>query len=119
VTNQADTLAYSTEKALKDYGDKVSQQERADIESKLTDLRTAIKDKNVERIKKAMEDLSKASHKLAEEVYKQASAKQQQQAGPGAGPGAGPTGPEPQQEQPGTEKKQNEDIIDADFKEEK
>ena len=66
--NQADTLAYSVEKSLKDYGDKVSQAERADIEAKLNDLQTAIKDKNLDRIKKGMEELTKASHKLAEEV---------------------------------------------------
>ncbi len=73
--NQADTLAYSVEKSLKDYGDKVSQAERADIEAKLNDLRSAIKDKNVDRIKKATEELTKASHKLAEEVYKQSAGK--------------------------------------------
>ncbi len=53
VINKADTLAYSVEKSLKDYGDKVSQTERADIEAKLNDLRSAIKDKNLDRIKKA------------------------------------------------------------------
>ncbi|MBU2258380.1 MAG: molecular chaperone DnaK, partial [Candidatus Omnitrophica bacterium] len=85
--NQADTLVYATEKSLKDYGDKVSQAERADIEAKVNDLKTAIKDKNVDRIKKGMEDLTKATHKLAEEIYKQAAAKQQSQAKGGAGSG--------------------------------
>jgi molecular chaperone DnaK len=120
VGNQADALAYSTEKALKDYGDKVSQAERADIEAKLTDLRTAIKDKNIDKIKKGMEDLSKASHKLAEEVYKQASARQQQ-AGAGASgqAGAQSAGPEQPQDEPKPEGKAKDDIIDADFKEEK
>ncbi|MDD5347232.1 MAG: molecular chaperone DnaK [Candidatus Omnitrophica bacterium] len=118
VTNQADTLAYSTEKALKDYGDKVSQSERGDIEAKLTDLRTAIKDKNVDRIKRGMEELTKASHKLAEEIYKQTAQKQQQG---GASAGAGPQeGPGPQAEEgPKASDKGKEDIIDADFKEEK
>jgi len=112
VINQADTLAYSTEKALKDFGDKVSQSERAEIEAKLNDLKTAIKDKNVERIKKNMEELTKASHKLAEEIYKQSSAKQQQ-----AGPQSASAEP---REEPKEEKKgKGEDIIDADFKEEK
>jgi molecular chaperone DnaK len=120
VVNQADTLAYATEKSLKDYGDKVSQAERADIEAKLNDLRAAIKDKNIEKIKKGMEDLGKASHKLAEEVYKQASAKQQAAGGAGAGgPGPQSAGPEQPQEGPGPEPKGKEDIIDADFKEEK
>jgi molecular chaperone DnaK len=123
VVNQADALAYSTEKALKDYGDKVSQAERGDIEAKLTDLRTSIKDKNIDKIKKGMEDLSKASHKLAEEVYKQASAKQQQAGGAAAAAagqaGGQDAGPEQPREEPKPEGKGKDDIIDADFKEEK
>ena len=111
--NQADNLVYATEKSLKDYGDKVSQAERADIEAKCNDLKTAIKDKNLDRIKKSMEDLTKASHKLAEEIYKQASAKQQQQSQGGqAGPKAEANPEEPKP------KSDKEDIIDAEFKEE-
>jgi molecular chaperone DnaK len=119
--NQADTLAYSVEKSLKDYGDKVSQAERGEIETKLNDLKTAIKEKNVDRVKKCMEELTKASHKLAEEIYKQTSG-QQQGAGPqpggpssGAGPGAqgsaggGGNGGRPK----------DDDVIDAEFREEK
>ncbi len=112
--NQADNLVYATEKSLKDYGDKVSQQERADIEAKANDLKAAIKNKNVEQIKKGMEELTKVSHKLAEEIYKQAAARQQQQSqqGPHQGPGAqGPAG----EEEPKA-KKGDEDVIDADFK---
>jgi len=114
VINQADTLAYSTEKSLKEFGDKVSQAERADIESKLNSLKQAIKDRNVDRIKKAMEDLTKASHKLAEEIYKQAAAKQQktQQQGPQD------QAEKPEEEAPKEEKKKEEDIIDAEYKEE-
>jgi molecular chaperone DnaK len=112
--NQADTLAYSVEKSLKDYGDKVSQSERAEIEAKLNDLKTAIKDKNVDRIKKGTEELTKASHKLAEEVYKQASGKQQGGAGPEQG-GPQDTGSGPKA---GTGKK-DDDVIDAEFREEK
>ncbi len=119
VVNQADTLAYSTEKALKDYGDKVSQAERGEIEAKLTDLRTAIKDKNIERIKKGMEDLTKSAHKLAEEIYKQTSAKQQAPGAGAAGQGAQSAGPEQPQEESKAGQKGKEDIIDADFKEEK
>jgi molecular chaperone DnaK len=123
--NQADTLAYSVEKSLKDYGDKVSQAERADIEAKLNDLKSAIKDKNVERIKKGMDELTKASHKLAEEVYKQTAGKQQ---GKGAGQesgGAGPQQPGPDQDAQagGTSgnggKRRDDDVIDAEFREEK
>jgi len=115
IVNQADNLVYATEKSLKDYGDKVSQTERADIEAKANDLKAAIKDKNVERIKKGMDDLTRASHKLAEEIYKQAaSAKQQSQQAPGQ--------EQPKQDEQADEPKQDgkagEDIIDAEYKEE-
>ena len=110
IVNQADQLVYMTEKSLKEYGDKVSQSERADIEAAINDLKAAIKDKHIERIKKGMEGLTKASHKLAEEIYKQAASKQQ-----GPGPGA-------KQEQPQSEPKEDakpkDDVIDAEFKEE-
>jgi molecular chaperone DnaK len=117
--NQADTLAYATEKSLKEFGEKVSQQERADIEAKLSDVRSAIKERNVERIKKSMDDLTKASHKLAEEIYKQTAAKQQAggagaaggQQEPGSGDGKADAG--------GEEKPKDAEVVDAEFKEEK
>jgi len=109
--NQADQLVYATEKSLKDYGDKVSQSDRAGIEASINDLKAAIKDKNLERIKKGMEDLTRASHKLAEEIYKQANAAKQQQGQQQAGPG------QASQETPQEEKKKD-DVIDAEFKEE-
>jgi molecular chaperone DnaK len=117
VINQADNLVYATEKSLKDYGEKVSQSERADIEAKANDLKAAIKDKNVDRIKKSMDDLTRASHKLAEEIYKQASSKQQSQAEPNAGPGPSQdSGPQAGEAEENKGKK--EDIIDAEYKEE-
>jgi len=109
--NQADNLVYATEKSLKEFGDKVSQSERAEIEARINDLKTAIKDKNIDRIKKGMEELSKVSHKLAEEIYKQAAAKQQQGQASGAKT-------QEKAEEPKEEKKKDEEIIDADFKEE-
>jgi molecular chaperone DnaK len=115
ITNQADNLVYATEKGLKEYGDKVSQAERADIETKLNDLKSAIKDKNIDRIKRATEDVTKASHKMAEEMYKQAAQKQQKQKPESSRPGQA----EPQSEQePKPEKGKDEDIIDAEYKEE-
>jgi molecular chaperone DnaK len=111
--NQADTLAYSVEKSLKDYGDKVSQSERAEIEAKLNDLKSAIKDKNVDRIKRATDELTKASHKLAEEVYKQTAGKQPGAAGPQPGDSSGAEG-----STTGSGKKDDE-VIDAEFREEK
>ncbi len=118
--NQADNLIYATEKSLKDYGDKINQTERADIEAKINDLRGAIKDKNVARVKTGMEDLTKVSHKLAEEIYKQAAAKQQQSQGGGANPAQTP-GDDGAQESdaPAEEPKKQDEVIDAEFKEEK
>lgn len=109
--NQADNLVYATEKSLKDYGDKVSQAERADIEAKLNDLKSAIKDKNIDRIKRGMEDLTKASHKLAEEIYKQAAAKQQQGQQQDQASRPKDEGGEPKEQK-------KDDVIDAEFKEE-
>jgi molecular chaperone DnaK len=112
--NQADNLVYATERSLKDYGDKVSQAERADIEAKANDLKAAIKDKNVERIKKGMDELTKVSHKLAEEIYKQAAAKQQQAQGAG---GQAQTSPDEAASE-GPKESKKDDVIDAEFKEE-
>ncbi|MCU0652249.1 MAG: molecular chaperone DnaK [Candidatus Omnitrophica bacterium] len=114
--NQADNLVYATEKSLKDYGDKVTQTERGEIEASANDLKQAIKDKNVERIKKGMEELTKASHKLAEAIYKQANAKQQAGAG---GPEQGEAkGDEDKSAAGGSASGGKEDVIDAEFKEE-
>ncbi len=73
IINLADNLIYATEKSLRDYGDKISQKERGDIEAAVNNLRQAIKDKNLDRIKKSTEELTQASHKLAEAIYRQTS----------------------------------------------
>jgi len=119
--NQADTLVYSTEKSLKDYGDKVSQQDRANIETGLNDLKQAIKDKNLDRIKKSTESLQQASYKLAEEIYKASAQKGQPGAGPqSSGPEAGQQeGPQQSQgDAPGGAESgpKKDDIIDAEFR---
>ncbi|MDP3786207.1 MAG: molecular chaperone DnaK [Candidatus Omnitrophota bacterium] len=117
IVNQADSLVYATEKSLKDYGDKVSQSDRANIEVRLNDLKQAIKDKNLDRIKKSMEDLQQASYKLAEEIYKASSQKGQPGAGPQAGPEQpqGDTGPQGG-EGGGAASGGKDDIIDAEYK---
>jgi len=85
--NHADNLIYTTEKSLRDYGDKINQKERTDIESAVNDLKQAIKDKNIDRIKSKMDDLTKASHKLAEAIYRQTAQKAEtEKPGTGAGP---------------------------------
>ncbi|VAX36921.1 Chaperone protein DnaK [hydrothermal vent metagenome] len=130
VINQANTIVYATEKSLKDYGDKVSSEDKVSIEKELEALKEVIKSKDLEKIKVNMESLQKASHKLAEEVYKASTAEQQ-----AAGAGAGAAGPEAAQQagsptgadagqakaedksaQGGSASGGKEDIIDADFK---
>ncbi|MBI3088184.1 MAG: Hsp70 family protein, partial [Candidatus Omnitrophica bacterium] len=68
--NQADQLIYSTEKSLKEFGDKVSQSDRLAIEQATRDLKDAIKSDDLGKIKRATEALTQASYKLAEELYK-------------------------------------------------
>jgi molecular chaperone DnaK len=85
--NHADNLIYTTEKSLRDYGDRISPQERGDIETRVNEVKQAIKDKNIERIKKTMEALTQASHKLAEAIYRQ-SAQGQTTEQPKAGAGS-------------------------------
>ncbi len=81
--NEADGLTYSTEKSLKDYGDKVSSEDKAKIEAALEDLKKTVADTNAsaEEIKAKTEALQQAAYKLAEEVYKESAAAQQAQGG--------------------------------------
>ena len=74
--NEIDTMIYTTEKALTDYGDKVSDEEKATIETAIAELKTSVESKDLEDMKVKLENLKKASHKLAEEVYKQDAASQ-------------------------------------------
>ncbi len=72
--NMAETLTYSTEKALKEAGDKISAEERKNIEDKTAALNDAKKSEDVGVIKKATEELSAAAQKIGEILYKQQSA---------------------------------------------
>jgi len=68
--NEADAIVYSTEKALREHGDKVSQEERLNIERVLNDLKEALKGDDVEKIKRLKDELIRVSQKLGEAVYK-------------------------------------------------
>ena len=80
VKNEADSFVYASEKALKEHGDKVSQDERLAVERALNDLKEALKGDDTEKIKKLKEELIKASQKLGEAVYKAAQEKASAQA---------------------------------------
>ncbi len=68
--NQADAVIYSVEKSLREFGDKITQEEKGAIENALTALKKVKDGNDVEAIKKAIEEVQKASYKLAEEMYK-------------------------------------------------
>jgi len=109
VRNQADTLAYATEKTLKDIGDKVSAEEKEKAQSKLDALKEVLKGNDSAAIKKASEELAQASHSIAEVLYREAAAKQQSQA---AGKGQAP----PEGEGPAPQQGNKDDIVDAEYK---
>ncbi|MDR3073872.1 MAG: Hsp70 family protein, partial [Deltaproteobacteria bacterium] len=100
--NHADALVYSTEKSLADLGDKVDASLRSDIEAKGNALKTAMETDDVGVIKKAMDELSKASHALAEQLYAQKA--QSGEAQGGDAPRAASSS-------------KDEDVVDADYTE--
>ena len=102
--NEADTLIYTVEKSLKDYGDKVTADDKNKIDAALEKCKK-LKDSatDPDELKKAIEELTAASHKIAEEMYKAGAA------------GAGAAGT--QQGASGTEEahKEKEDVVEAEF----
>ncbi len=105
--NQADTLLYQTEKNLKEHGDKISAEDRTKIEEAITALKKAMEGSDPDAIESATQTLTTASHKLAEEMYKKASASAATGAGADTGGGAeSPNGA-----------KTDEKVVDAEFEE--
>ncbi|MDD3846801.1 MAG: molecular chaperone DnaK [Syntrophorhabdaceae bacterium] len=105
--NQLDNIIYTTEKTLSENKDKLSAEDIRTVEDLLTPAREAIKSGDSERIKKAAEDLTKASHNLAETLYKQTSQTTSQGA-PGQDGG-------PQQQAQQGDGKRDDDVVDAEF----
>ncbi|MCG8405694.1 MAG: molecular chaperone DnaK [Phycisphaerales bacterium] len=106
--NQADQIAYQTEKTLKEHGDKVPADERSKVEAAITNLKEVSAADDAGAIKKAIENVATASQALGKIIYEEA-AKSQADAG-GASPGGPPPGADS-----GGEKKKDEDVIDAEF----
>ncbi len=110
VRNNASSLIYSTEKSLKEVGEKLDVTARGEVETALADLKRVSENGTVAEIKPAIEKLQQASYKMAELLYKTASPNGEAGASEGAEAGAngqssGATAPE--------------DVIDAEFKEAK
>jgi molecular chaperone DnaK len=104
--NEADTLIYSVEKSLTEYGAKLTDAEKADIQKAIENTKSVKDGQDIDAIKKAVAELSKASHKIAEEIYAKMSREQQAGAAAGAGASAGGDG-----------KKAEEKVVDAEFEE--
>jgi molecular chaperone DnaK len=107
--NQLDSMVYQMEKMLRESGDKISGSDRGEVENAIADAKTALESGDKGNMDRAREALTKASHKLAEQMYKAASP----QGGPGAGPeaGAGPSGSTSGDGQA----KKDEGVIDAEY----
>jgi molecular chaperone DnaK len=105
--NQADTLVYTSEKSLRDLGDKVDPAVKADIEGKIEEVKKALEADDPDQIKAKADELAQASHKLAEQLYAQQNA---ENANPGAQAGA--AGPEA-----GSSAQDDDDVVDADYTE--
>jgi len=106
--NHADTLVYTTEKSLRDLGDKVDAVTKGEIEAKVEHLKEAMKSDDADSIKKATEELNQVAHKLAEKLYQhqeggQPGGPEGPQAGGAPGGQAGPKG--------------DDDVVDADYTE--
>jgi molecular chaperone DnaK len=101
--NMADSLIYSTEKSIKEVGDKLDESTKEEIDRAVENLKKAMEGEDTEEIKRLADELTQASHKLAETMYAKA-AEQQAQAGAG---GAEST----------EEASKDEDVVDADFEE--
>ena len=104
--NQADALIYSTEKTIRDLGDKVDSATKRNVENTIAILKKAMEGEDPAEIKRRIEELNQASHKLAEAMYQQTSKAGEQQAG------AGPQS----KAQPGSSASED-DVVDADFEE--
>jgi len=103
--NQADSFVYSVEKNVKEFGDKIDAAEKARIEDAIAKLKKAIEGEDLQAIQAAQEELTNASHKLAEAMYaktaqQQGGAEAQGSAGGGAQESAG---------------RKDDDVVDADF----
>jgi len=102
--NQADTLIYSTEKNLGEHGDKIDEEEKTKINEAIASLRTAMEGSDAAAIQSATQNLTTASHKLAEEMYKKASAE-------------AATAQAPPTENEGAAEPADEKVVDAEFEE--
>jgi molecular chaperone DnaK len=100
--NHADSLIYSTEKSVKDLGEKVDATTKSNVESAIEALKKVMNSEDADEIRKKSEELTQVSHKIAEAVYQQATQGGAGQQGPGGAEAGG---------------SKDDDVVDADFEE--
>ena len=105
--NMADSMIYSTEKSLKEEGANLDESSKSNITTAIENLKKAMETENADEIKRLTEELTQASHKLAEAMYAKA-ASEQAQAGGGGGTGSSGSA---------AGQSNDEDVVDADFEE--
>ena len=110
--NQADQLIYQTERLIKDLGDKLPSEEKGNVETAITDVKSALEDGDTSRIKETTEQLQQASYKLSEILYRQADP------GPAQDGGSGHHADGVGAEEHAEEAPKHDDVIDAEFKSE-
>jgi molecular chaperone DnaK len=101
--NHADSMVYSTEKSLKEFGDKIDAVEKGNIENKITELKKIMEGDDSEAIKKATDELAQSAHKLAEAMYAKEQPTEHTEGAAG--------------EQPKKDAHKDENVVDADFEE--
>jgi molecular chaperone DnaK len=102
--NRADSMVYQVEKMLKEHRDKIAEADAKNVEEAIAGTRKAMESGGIDEINKAVDQLTQASHKLAEAMYKSTA----------PGPGAGGQGPGPE-EPAGDGKKPKDNVVDAEF----
>ncbi len=105
VKNSADALVFQTEKNLKDYGDKISEEDKSTIEADLKDLKESLEKNDLDNIKKKTEDLTQSSMKMGEAMYKDQQSEQPADSSDST------------ETNSGEDSKKDDDVIDADFEE--
>jgi len=114
--NQLDGLIYSTEQSLKEHGASLSAEDKTSLESALESAKKSVTTEDVDLLKRSADELTKASHKLAEQIYKGANGGGAQ-AGNGAGASAEESAAHAGPEAAQAAGRSGDDVVDADFEE--
>jgi molecular chaperone DnaK len=104
--NQADHMIHQAEKVMKDNDDKIPADVKAEVTAKLETLKSAAKGSDTKLLRKEMDEFNESLQKIGEHIYQAA----------GAGAGASSAGSQPDGQESG-EKKKDEDVVDADYRE--